>query len=83
MLHRLAESTNESCTWISQPDELLFIYASVYTCRALDELAASAWHVGVMQDGREAIDRLIAEQRFPESDRSRLEGDHRFYFQSA
>lgn len=55
----------------------------LYACRGLDELVASAWLVGAMQDGREAIDRLIAEQRFPESHRSRLEGNHRFCFQSA
>lgn len=68
---------------ISQPEDLLFVDASVYAWRTLDELAASAWHVGAMQDGREAIDRLIAEQRFPEFERSRLEANHRFYFQSA
>lgn len=68
---------------IRQPADLLFVDASVYTWRALDELAASAWHVGEIQEGRDAIDRLLAEQRFPESQRRRMQANHRFYFSLA
>ncbi len=66
---------------ISQPPDLLFVDVGVYAWRAQDELAASAWHVGAMQDGRQAIAKLLTEQHFPESERPRLEGNHKFYFQ--
>lgn len=81
--HALAHLYASRAARIRQPDDLLFVDANVYAWRALDELAASAWHVGAMQEGREAIDRLIKEQRFPASERARMEANHQFYFQSA
>lgn len=65
---------------ISQPEDLLFVDASVYAWRALDELATSAWYVSAFQDGRQAIEKLLADQKFPESERPRIEGNHKFYF---
>lgn len=61
------------------PNDMLFIDAAVYTWRALDELASSAWYAGAKDDGCRAITQLLAEQRFPATERPRLEANQRCY----
>lgn len=65
---------------INRPEDILFVDGAVYAWRALDELASIAWHTGAMQDGSDAIQKLVREQLFPESERSRIEANHKFYF---
>lgn len=65
---------------IPLPAEGLFIDASVYQWRALDELSVSASYC---QDyrvaGKAAITKLFDEQNFPESQRQRLLDNQKFY----
>lgn len=55
--------------------EGLFIDASVYAWRMLDEFQISAYWSGHLDDAVEAADRLLTEARFPESERSRIEAN--------
>lgn len=64
---------------MAQPQDVLFVDSSVYAWRALDELASTAWYAGALEEGRQAVARLIAEQRFPASERARIEDNARFY----
>ncbi len=61
------------------PPDVLFVDTSVYAWRALDELASTAWYAGARDEGRQAVARLLAEQRFPASERERIEANARFY----
>jgi hypothetical protein len=64
---------------IPRPDDRLFVDEATYAWRALDELATSAWYVQARDEGRRAAERLLAEQRYPESERARIESNARFY----
>lgn len=61
------------------PQDMLFVDASVYSWRALDELASSAWYAGAHADGRQAMARLLAERNFPATERARIEANQRCY----
>lgn len=63
-----------------KPSDILFIDASVYAWRALDELSVSATYaINYKSDGQIAINQLISEQRFPESERERILSNQKFY----
>ncbi len=62
-----------------RPADQLFVEDDAYAWRALDELAIAAWYVGARDEGRAAAQRLLAEQRFPPSERERLERNLAFY----
>ncbi len=64
---------------IPMPDHQLFLEESVYRWRALDEVANTAYYVGALDDGRSALSRLLAESKFPESERTRIFANCRFY----
>ena len=64
---------------IKKTEDLLFVDASVYEWRALDELASSAWYAGALEDGRMASEQLLAEGKFPEAERARIESNSKFY----
>src|SRR5260370_21502412 len=64
---------------IPRPADLLFVDDDVYRWRSLDELGAAAWWVGALSEGRQAIERLIAEGNVPESERPRVDANLRFY----
>ena len=65
---------------IPLPAEGLFIDASVYQCRALDELSVSASYCQAYRAaGKAAITKLFDEQNFPESQRQRLLDNQKFY----
>lgn len=64
---------------INKTDDLLFVDSSVYDWRALDELASSAWYAGALQDGRLASEKLLADGKFPETERARIESNSKFY----
>jgi len=51
----------------------------VYAWRALDELSIAAWHAGARDEGRRAAERLVAEKRFPPSERERIEKNLTWY----
>jgi glycosyltransferase involved in cell wall biosynthesis len=57
---------------IPRPPDQLFVEDAVYAWRALDELSIAAWHAGAREEGRRAALRLLAEARFPPSERERI-----------
>ncbi len=62
-------------TAIPRPSDLLFIDEGVYTWCSLDELGTAAYWVRAFPEGREAIERLLAQGHVPTSDRSRIESN--------
>jgi tetratricopeptide (TPR) repeat protein len=64
---------------IARPADILFLDDSVYAWRALDELSVSAYYAGALEEGREALKRLLEERRYPEEERSRIEGNRTFF----
>ncbi len=67
---------------IPYPKDMLFVEASVYHWRALDELTVAAYYVnepGVKAEGKAALEKLWAEGKFPESERARMLANRTFY----
>ncbi|QIL83072.1 glycosyltransferase [Diaphorobacter sp. HDW4A] len=64
---------------MAMPTDILFVDASVYRWRALDELAVNAFYTPHQSQGREALKQLLAQRLYPESERVRIEGNQQFY----
>ena len=64
---------------IPRPADLLFVEEAVYAWQADDELSIAAWYAGVRDEGRRAVERLIAGGRFPPSERDRIERNRAWY----
>ncbi len=64
---------------IPRPADQLFVEDAAYAWRALDELAIAAWYAGARDEGRRAAERLLAERRFPASERERIEKNADWY----
>jgi glycosyltransferase involved in cell wall biosynthesis len=64
---------------LPRPSDQLFIDETVYLWRALDEFAIAAYFVGALDEGKKAIERLLAEKRFPESDNARIFANARYF----
>lgn len=68
-----------AATQTPRPADRLFLEEAVYGWRALDELAIAAWYAGYKDEGRAAAQRLLQENRFPPSERARIEANLAFY----
>ena len=67
-------------TQIPQPTaDILFVDTQVYAWRALDELAVSAFYTPHRDLGRTALQRLLADRRYPAGDAQRIEANRAFY----
>jgi glycosyltransferase involved in cell wall biosynthesis len=67
---------------LHKPPDLLFLDDAAYAWSALDELAVAAYYVDASDakaEGRDAVRRLLAENRFPESERPRMLKNAQFY----
>ena len=64
---------------IERPADRLFLDESTYAWRPWDEIAIAAWYVGAHAEGRRAAERLLAEQRFPPSERARIDANYAYY----
>ena len=67
---------------LSKPPDLLFLDEAAYSWSALDELAVAAYYVDAKEakdEGRDAVKKLLAENRFPESERRRMLKNAEFY----
>jgi hypothetical protein len=64
---------------IPRPADQLFVDDASYAWRALDELTIAAWYAGARDEGRQAAERLLAERRFPASERERIEKNASWY----
>ena len=77
--HALAHIYAQQAAAITLPADSLFVDGAVYAWRARDELAISAFYVGALAQGREALLRLLQEQTFPDAQRPRLEQNLQCY----
>lgn len=65
---------------IKMPSDQLFVDASIYEWRALDELAVAASYCIAYKDaGRIAMQRLLTERKFPTSQKERILANEKFY----
>ena len=62
---------------LPQPADILFVEDTAYRWQALDEVSASVWYVGALQEGRQATDRLLAVAGIPPKCGSGLRGTRR------
>ncbi|HWP09632.1 MAG TPA: glycosyltransferase [Polyangiaceae bacterium] len=67
-----AELFARAAAAIPRPDDTLFLDDSVYTWRAIDELAIATYYVGKRAESRALNERLLAEGHVPASDRPRI-----------
>ncbi|CAM3772481.1 Glycosyl transferase family 2 [Paracidovorax anthurii] len=75
----LAHLYAQQAARIPRPADILFVDASVYEWRALDELTVSAFYAHALEQGREALQRLLSERRFPASEAARIEANRPFF----
>jgi tetratricopeptide (TPR) repeat protein len=61
------------------PSDRLFLDAACYAWRALDELSIAAWWTKTLGGAAAASKRLLREARNPESERSRIQANAKFY----
>jgi tetratricopeptide (TPR) repeat protein len=67
-----AELFARAAAAIPRPNDQLFVDDSVYSWRALDELAIATYYMGKRTESRALNERLLAEGHVPESDRPRI-----------
>ncbi|PLC04795.1 glycosyl transferase [Variovorax sp. RO1] len=75
----LAHLYAQQAAAIAYPSDALYLDAAVYAWRALDELVVSAYYANAPDQGREALRRLLAERKFPDSEQARIEGNRTSY----
>lgn len=75
----LAHLFAQQAARMPMPADALFVDESVYAWRSLDELVVSAYYVGARDQGRDALQRLIATARFPDSERPRIVGNGQYF----
>lgn len=62
-----------------RPGDHLFVEEAAYAWKADDELSIAAWHAGARDEGRRAVERLLAGGRFPSSERDRIVANLAWY----
>ena len=60
-------------------EEKLFVHKDCHLWRIYDEVGATAYYAGKMEDGRSACEKLLKEGHLPEAHRARVESNLRFY----
>lgn len=76
----LASYYAQQATQIDMSNDKLFVDASVYEWRALDELSVSASYCQVYKErGKQAILKLLQEQKFPRSEAKRISSNLKYY----
>ncbi len=74
----LAHLFAQQAAAMALPGDVLFVDATVYAWRALDELVVAAYYVGDIAQGRVALQKLLAEQKFPAEHSARILGNKPF-----
>jgi hypothetical protein len=59
--------------------EKLFVHKDCYLWRIYDEVGATAYYAGKMEEGRKACERLLTEGHLPAEHIARVESNLRFY----
>jgi len=76
--HALATVFALQASQIPQPPDILFVDTQVYAWRALDELVVSAFYTPHRDLGCAALQRLLAERRYPAAHAQRIEAHQAF-----
>ncbi|MCC6213834.1 MAG: glycosyltransferase family 2 protein [Polyangiaceae bacterium] len=71
--HALAWVYANAAVCAARPDDLLFLDASVYEWRALDELSVASYWTGRLEDARSLQEQLLGGGRLPAGERRRVE----------
>lgn len=77
--HALAAVYALAASQLPQPPDILFVDTQVYSWRALDELAVSAFYTPLRELGRAALQRLLAQRQYPPAQARRIEANRVFY----
>lgn len=64
---------------LPEPADTLFVDTTVYGWRALDELVVASYYTGFLSQGRVALQTLLAQARFPETERPRIMANRQFF----
>jgi hypothetical protein len=64
---------------VPMPEVALFVEPDVYRWRALYELSLAAYYVAAIGEGRDATDRLLADDWLPAAERAAVEANAHFY----
>lgn len=75
----LAHLFAQQAARLPYPGDALFVDGAVYAWRALDELVVSAYYADARDQGKPALQRLLAERKFPLVEQARIEGNRVFY----
>jgi hypothetical protein len=77
--YALAHLYAQQAAAIPYPSDTLFVDASVYAWRALDELAVASSFVGFLSQGREAMLKLLSSTKLPAEHRARIESNRKVF----
>jgi hypothetical protein len=75
----LAHLFAQQAAALPEPADILFVDATVYAWRSLDELVVASYYAGFLAQGRAALQTLLAQGRFPESQRARIMANRQFF----
>ena len=75
----LAHLFAQQAAALPEPADALFVDTTVYAWRSLDELAVASYYAGCPAQGRAALQTLLAQGRFPESERARILANRQFF----
>ena len=67
---------------IRMPDGALFVSQPIYEWSILDEFCIAAYWTGHHKEAKIVGDRLLAEKKFPEDQKQRIEANHKFAIES-
>ena len=77
--HALAFIYAQHAASLPRPSDGLFVDEAAYAWRALDEVAIAAFYAGRTTEGRDALQRLLTDERVPLHERPRLVANGVFY----
>jgi hypothetical protein len=75
----LAHLFAQQAAALPEPPDTLFVDATVYAWRSLDELVVASYYTGFLAQGRTALSTLLQQARFPESERARITANRQFF----
>ena len=63
---------------LATPSDILFVRYDVYDWRMLDEFSVCAYWIGQYQESLDACQKILAEQKYPQSEQERLQSNLKF-----
>jgi glycosyltransferase involved in cell wall biosynthesis len=77
--HALALLYARQARQLAQPNDVLFVETDSYSWKALDVIGISAYYLGAFDEGRQALEQLLAIAATPAAVRPRLEQNLAYY----